>query len=249
MSSLNRVYGKQIDVSAKMIKEFYDNRASKYKDGEKTRNTAVLLGDNNPQYADESNKIEKKIIKPYLNIGKQHKVLDIGCGVGRWAEDIIPTCNQYMGVDFSTEMIRVASKYFERYSNAKFINSAFQDIFTNKDICNQKFDTVIIVGVSMYINENDLKQCYEKLSKILNKGAIVYIEESVAVQERLTLNDIWSENLNDNYNAIYRTREEYLDILAPLLSSTEIIKEDYMKQWDKKELSETSHWYILLKKL
>lgn len=249
MCNLNRVYGKKVDVSAEKIKDFYDKRANKYEQGEKTRNTAVLLGDNNPQYADKSNEIEKKLIKPYLNISENHNVLDIGCGVGRWAESIIPTCNEYIGVDFSKEMIKVASKYFQKYTNAKFINSDFQNIFTNNNICDKKFDTVIIAAVSMYINEKELKTCYEKLSKILNKGAIVYIEESVAVKERLTLNNIWSENLNDNYNAIYRTREEYLEILEPLLSRTEIIKEDYMTQWDKKELSETSHWFTLLKKL
>lgn len=35
MCNMNRVYGKKIDVSAEMIKEFYDKRANKYEDGEK----------------------------------------------------------------------------------------------------------------------------------------------------------------------------------------------------------------------
>ena len=114
------------------------------------------------------------------------------------------------------------------------------------DVKRNKFDAVIIAGVSMYINDQVLAQCYGELSTILNKGAIVYIEESIGVEKRLTLNNIWSENLNSDYHAIYRTREEYKKILTPLLKQTKVLADDYFNVLDKKELSETSHWYTLL---
>lgn len=145
-------------------------------------------------------------------------------------------------------MIRSAQERFKAYSNALFINSSFQDIFKSKKIIGKKFDTVIIAGVSMYINDVDLRKCYDSLADVLNEGAIVYIEESIGVNERLTLDHIWSDILKDNYDAIYRTRKEYLELMSGLTNRVQILKEGYFEQLDKKELSETSHWYIFLKK-
>ena len=54
----------------------------------------------------------------------------------------------------------------------------------------------------MYINDAELRKCYDSLTDILNEGAIVYIEESIGVNERLTLDHIWSDSLKDNYDAI-----------------------------------------------
>ena len=128
-------------------------------------------------------------------------------------------------------MIKSAGERFKSYSNALFINSSFQDIFKNKKIIGKKFDTVIIAGVSMYINDADLRKCYD-----------------IGVNERLTLDHIWSDSLKDNYDAIYRTRKEYLELMSGLTNRVQILKEGYFEQLDKKELSETSHWYIFLKK-
>ena len=88
----------------------------------------------------------------------------------------------------------------------------------------------------------------DKTGSVSYTHLIVYIEESIGVNERLTLDHIWSDILKDNYDAIYRTRKEYLELMSGLTNRVQILKEGYFEQLDKKELSETSHWYIFLKK-
>ena len=132
------------------------------------------------------------------------------------------------------------------FSGSKLTRPAMEKMIT--DIGLKKFDTVIIEGGSMYINDVDLRNCYASLADVLNEGAIVYIEECIGVNERLTLDHIWSDSLKDNYDAIYRTRKEYLELMSGLTNRVQILKEGYFEQLDKKELSETSHWYIFLKK-
>lgn len=246
MGDKTRVYSDKVDVSGDSIRDFYDKRATAYKAGEKSSNTVVLLGDNNPDYADKWNEFEKKTILPRLNLTKGRNVLDIGCGVGRWGESVIPLCGKYRGVDFSGGMVKVASERFAASDNALFKQASFLDLFEDKDIIRENYDAVIIAGVSMYINDEILGKCYEKLPGILNSGATVYIEESIGVKERLTLNGIWSEALKSDYNAIYRTREEYRHILAPMLAVCNVLEDDYFNVLDKKDLSETSHWYTIL---
>lgn len=246
IESRKRIYTDKVDINSDSIRDFYDRRAMAFLSGTKSSNTTVLLGDNNPEYADKWDEFEKNIILPRLKLDQEKNVLDIGCGIGRWAETVIPICGNYLGVDFSGEMVKAASKRFDNMINATFRQGAFLDIFKMDDVKGYKFDAVIIAGVSMYINDQVLAQCYGELSTILNNGAIVYIEESIGVEKRLTLNNIWSENLNSDYHAIYRTREEYKKILTPLLKQTKVLADDYFNALDKKELSETSHWYTLL---
>lgn len=246
LKSRKRIYADAVDISGEDIRDFYNKRAAAFLSGTKSGNTAVLLGDNNPEYADKWDEFEKNAILPRLRLSTSKNVLDIGCGIGRWAETVIPRCNKYVGVDFSEEMVKAASKSFENMANATFKQATFEDIFEIDSVAKYKYDAVIIAGVSMYINDQVLSRCYEKLPTILNAGAIVYIEESVGVKQRLTLNNIWSENLKSDYNAIYRTREEYNKILKPLLDKANVLEDDYFNILDKKELLETSHWYTLL---
>ena len=215
----------------------------------KTRNTTVLLGDENAAYADNWNEYEKKVILPFLNIKKTDMVLDIGCGIGRWAESIVPLCDCYVGTDISSEMIKAATEiYSHKHNNVSFINVSFQDLFNKSEISNKKFDKIIITGVSMYLNDTDLLSCYFKLNNLLANNGVLYIEESIGVQERLTLNNIWSENLKSNYWAIYRTQKEYLEMLRPLLDCSDVIKSGFFNNLDKKEMQDTGHWHIILHK-
>lgn len=219
-----------------------------YQKRDKSRNTSVLLGDGNPGYADKWNKFEKSKVLPILNVKETDCILDIGCGVGRWAESLVPKCQMYVGIDFSSEMIHVAQEHFYHVKNALFVNASFQEAFSKEAVTCRKYDTVIITGVSMYINDSELKVCYDRLKDLLSDDAIIYIEESVGVKERLTLQHIWSEGLQDNYDAVYRTKDEYMNLLDALLEGTEILSEGYFSQLDKEKMPETSHWHIIMKK-
>lgn len=249
MEKQTRVYGQQIDLDSQNIKDFFDKRAIDFTHNKRTRNTTVLLGDGNAAYADNWNHYEKTHILPLLDIKKSDSVLDIGCGVGRWAEHLLPLCGQYIGTDISGEMIATAIKlYCTKYNHAKFVKSSFQNIFNNAEIKEKQFNKIIIAGVSMYLNDTDLQKCYRQLCNNLSPGGILYLEESVGIKQRLTLNNIWSENLQSHYWAVYRTAKEYLELLKPLIDSSTVIKSDYLSMLDKKELQETGHWHIILRK-
>lgn len=113
-----RVYGEKINIDTEKTKKLYDERAKNIS-SMKNIYTSVLLGDQNPEYASEWNKIEKDLILPYLNVQKKSCVIDLGCGIGRWAETLMPLCNSYVGIDFSSEMVAVANKRLASFINEK----------------------------------------------------------------------------------------------------------------------------------
>lgn len=238
-----RVYGKKIDIDMDHTASFYDRRATTI--GErKEKYTTVLLGDQDPDYAARWDAYEKDFIKPKLKVTAQMNVLDLGCGMGRWADALAAECRLYCGVDFSKEMISAAIND-KKGDNCHFYNLSVLDALSNRQVLENPYDVIIMTGVSMYINDDELLQCYRKISGIAGENTLIYFEESVGKKERLTLNHIWSENLNSYYGAIYRTREEYIGMIRKAMGSVEITEEGYMDVLDKKEQSETSHWYAL----
>lgn len=243
-----RIYSDKVNINDNHVKKFYNTRALKYKEGLKTEYTTVLLGDDNPEYAEKWDEFEKEHILPLLKVSSEANVLDIGCGIGRWAKKLIPVVKNYVGTDFSSMMIDSAKERFSYCDNCHFVNCAFQDIISKEAVMANQYDAIIIAGVSMYINDEDLKKCYGYLPMLLKEGGRLYIEESVGVKHRLTLNHIWSQSLDDDYDAIYRTREEYLELMKVIIDNNELVCEDYFKQLDKEELSETSHWYVIVEK-
>ena len=240
----SRIYNEKVNIDYNNINNFYSKRAkqvNKYQN----KYTAVILGDQDPTYSVKRDNWERQCILPLLDINKNKNVLDIGCGMGRLCQPIHDKCNHYYGVDLSSDMINLAKTNFS--NNCTFIVSSFQDIFNNSIIKENKYDVVIITGVSMYINDDDLKYCYSNLLNLLNDNAIIYIEESIGVNNRLTLNHIWSDNLDDHYDAIYRTDNEYKELLKDIIDNSEILKEEILTNLDKKGMSDTSHWCIISK--
>ena len=240
-----RVYGEKINIDTENTISFYNQRAKTVKNREKEY-TTVLLGDQDPEYAVKWDEYEKGFVLPKLMLNRNKVVLDLGCGMGRLADAVSDKVKEYYGVDFSSEMIAVA-KQNVRNNNCHFYAMSVVDALSDPKITARKYDLVLMAGVSMYINEDELKESYRLLRNLVNKDSLFYFEESVGKIERLTLNHIWSEDLQDYYGAIYRTREEYKSLIDECINGAKYIEEGYMNFLDKEEWSETSHWYALFK--
>lgn len=204
----NRIYGENVDINAESVKDFYEKRAEKSKESDNPY-AAVLLTDHSPELMDEQMKIEKENILPKLNLDAQSNVLDIGCGIGRWAEKAIPVCKTYRGIDFSQNMVETAEKRAAGLGkdNYKFERMSFQELVQTEP--DAKYNRVIISGILVYICDDDIKMSFNGLRKFLDDKCIIFVWEPCGVGQRLTLKDLPSEALKDNYNAIYRTKEEY----------------------------------------
>jgi len=248
----HRIYEIKKDIDTDAVRRFYEKRAKLLHDSVCERNisrySTVTLNEEN---AERWDCMEKKMILPLLDIRATDSVLDIGCGVGRWADSIIPLCGRYVGTDFSQEMIKTCKASFGGPDYAgkdpSFLNLSFQQLLDSDEV-KGTFDVVLIAGVSMYINDDDLRQGFEKMADLLSSGGRLYLWESIGVGRRLTLDEIWSEALNSNYSAVYRTCEEYLTLLQPVLSISDIVDQRVVSEFDHGKNSDTSRWYLVLRK-
>ena len=71
------------------------------------------------------------------------------------------------------------------------------------------------------------------------------------MEERLTLKDYFSDELQDNYNAIYRTQQEMLKFIKDNFVQTgfDITQQDFLfKEDDLNNRKETRQYYYILER-
>ena len=246
-----RIYGQKVPINTENTRNFYDTRAKSIKDMNNPY-VSVLLGDQNPEYALMWDAFEKENILPKMNIDETCRVLDIGCGMGRWAETLIPRSGYYCGTDMSLEMIKYArerSRYSEKTYD--FLNYGFEEFCgLTKEQFSHSFNRLWICGVMMYINDEVLMKGMDQLLDKMEEHAKVYFTETIALSQRLTLNRFYSEALKADYDVIYRTEKEYNHIYESWLEAGfRIVEQGLLPHLNKeKEYSETDRWYTILER-
>ncbi len=247
----NRIVGEKCEIDDQRTREFFEERVGK---SLPHRYNYVIYQDSNPELALERDRYEKEKMLPFMDVRKDSRILDIGCGVGRWADAFAPllTDGSYVGIDYSGDLLKLAVDALKEEKNCFFCHGRFQDILQVLERNKQKkeFDLILINGVLMYLNDNDLTQCLGFVNEMLVSGGKFYIKESVGISERFTLKDFYSEELSHNYNAIYRSISEYKQALDRVFSpeTYESLSEGETWRKDQENRSETTSYYWIWKK-
>jgi len=153
-----------IEINEVEVKRFYDRRCKDIssKDNKYARYSITML--HNTTVSKDRDDYEKKRITPLLKIDNESKILDLGCGTGRWADafkniDI----KSYVGIDFSQESIDLCKHEYANSQKYHFYCGRLQtmdDILSNEKIV--LFNRALINGVFLYINDKDLYTILKK---------------------------------------------------------------------------------------
>ena len=71
----------------------------------------------------------------------------------------------------------------------------------------------------MYLNGDELREMFSQLVRVCGQSSLICIREPIVIKERLTLKNFYSDELNYNYNAIYRRRDEIMQIIDETLTN------------------------------
>lgn len=88
--------------------------------------------------------ILKSFYKHFLGNKRQNKILDLGCGDGILAHELLKVDDVISAtlVDGSADMLRKAWERLKDFKNVRFINASFQEII-EKDILQPDFDFIV----------------------------------------------------------------------------------------------------------
>jgi SAM-dependent methyltransferase len=197
------------EINSDDVKRFFEDRSRRFDQGKPL--VSVLYQDNHPDLAVERDRFEKETLLPLLQLTPQDHVLDLGCGIGRWAEAIGPSVKSYFGVDIDEGMIAIARNRFKDQPTLRFEALRAQDIDLPFKNAYEPFTLVVIVGVLMYLNDAECQSMLQKLSGL--SEARILVREPLGIENRLTLDQVWSEELQHLYSAVYRTEKEMRSLL------------------------------------
>lgn len=215
-------------INNKNVKTFFRQRA-KLHDVKNPLKT-VIYQDKKPHLAIQRDIYEKKKIKKLINIDKEDSVLDIGCGIGRWANEMPNKIKKYVGVDNSIEFIKIAKKNIQKKKNKFFICLEGSNLLSPQIKSHSPFTIILIMGLFPYIDNNS---CYKILNKILKINTLntkIIIREPIAIKKELVLDNVWSDDMETFYSAKYRTHNWFNQIFKETLlkNGYKIVKDEHL---------------------
>lgn len=106
MNKKTRYYGETITIDKDEIKQFWNERAKNAKD----LNTVLLGNQKTSTEGELRNKKEFELVENILGKIENISILDIGCGMGRWANNLKNRNCIYTGIDMSENFIEYNKK-------------------------------------------------------------------------------------------------------------------------------------------
>ncbi|GGJ64207.1 2-polyprenyl-3-methyl-5-hydroxy-6-metoxy-1,4-benzoquinol methylase [Anoxybacillus voinovskiensis] len=175
-----RVYKKIVEVKRKLEEQQEKRRLEKWAEefyyvssyGEKGRQTRtlqfpILFKDHVLEYL-----LMSKLIQYGFQNIPQVKVLDVGCGEGRWLRKLVDwgaSPKHLAGVDLDGSIIQLAK---ELCAKDMTLLQAHGD---ELPFANESFDVVLTIGVLQHIKDKELrKKVSNELSRVLKKGGIIF---------------------------------------------------------------------------
>lgn len=208
---MSRIVGDRIGLDKAQVAGFFEQRAQKF--NADTPLTAILYQDNHPEIAAQRDALERERVTPLLALTGSERVLDVGCGIGRWAAAICDEVGVYHGIDASPSLIELAKAYCPR-DNVAFHAAGVDDLDDGWLAAHGPFDRVICSGILIYLDDQQVATLLAALARHLAPGGLVYLREPMGVEQRLSLSGHWSDELQAHYSAIYRSTGEIALALA-----------------------------------
>jgi SAM-dependent methyltransferase len=215
-----RVYGEQVAIDYAATLDFFEHRAARAARPDAL--TTVLYQDDHPEVAAARHAFETEHVVPHLGLERRPRVLDVGCGNGRWARTLSGRVSAYLGIDFSSGLVEQARAGIARARDAarfRFQVLSAPELDTAELTVVPPFDLVVVAGVLLYLNDDDVERVLTALARLVSPRAVVYVREPVAVRERLTLAQFPSDELGAEYSAVYRLAAHYRDRLEQALGA------------------------------
>ena len=141
-----------------------------------------------------------KMLQRYAPTGR---ILDIGCGGGRDAEELVELGYDYTGVDITDKLLEIARK---RLPKQKFYKQSVYDLKFD-----DKFDVFWAVAVLLHVPKNRIDEALQSIKSILKTGAYGCITVKDGSGEGLRTDTLEDTELERFFS--YWPREDFAKVL------------------------------------
>ena len=131
-----------------------------------------------------------------MDINSDGTVLDLGSGVGFWAEYFAQHFGKVVAIEASAPLYEAMVARCSQYKNATLLN---QDVLSFEPV--DRYSMIFLGGMLMYLNEDDVTTLLKKVTPFLEPGGIVLCRESTVRYGTLTR--------QGDYQVVYRSVQTY----------------------------------------
>ncbi len=128
-------------------------------------------------------------------------VLDLGSGIGVWAEEFARRFSRVTAVEGSRTLFQSLQRRCAPYHNLRPIHG---DVMTFEP--DARYDLIFLGGLLMYLNERDVVALLRKLVRCMKPGGMILCRESTVRGNAVAL--------RGDYQVVYRSVSDYRRIFA-----------------------------------
>jgi trans-aconitate methyltransferase len=128
-------------------------------------------------------------------------VLDLGSGVGFWAEYFAQRFGKVTAIEASLPLYGATVARCSQYANATLLND---DVLNFEP--DNLYSMIFLGGMLMYLNESDVISLLKRVTPFLEPGGIVLCRESTVRSGTLTR--------KGDYQVVYRSVQTYSDLFS-----------------------------------
>lgn len=150
--------------------------------------------------------LESKKLFKRIELKKDFNILDIGAGSGRWTYDFSKKCKKVVSVEPFAIYYQLKKRIKDDgLNNVNILKKGIEELNIK-----EKFDIVIISGVFVYFEDNEVKKIlYKNINPLLKKGGILILREYISNKKEIRSGDdgleisrnsqFWLNNLKKDY--------------------------------------------------
>jgi trans-aconitate methyltransferase len=140
---------------------------------------------------------ESRIVQRLIrDVKRDGAVLDLGSGIGVWAEEFAGRFSLVTAVEGSRTLFQSLQRRCAAYPNLRPIHG---DVMTFEP--DARYDLVFLGGLLMYLNETDVIDLLRKLAPCIEPGGMILCRESTVRGNAVTL--------RGDYQVVYRSVSDY----------------------------------------
>lgn len=172
------------------LQEYWDYVALEAKDFERALRLEKWKGAARNWLADYADKRAKdfilKVVNEVIKLDRFAKVLDIGCGSGKWSIIFAKKCSSVTAIDINPNMVLLAEENAKK-ENLKTINFHVMDV-SRLNIPDETHDLVNCVTVLQHIFDDDnWRRAIQEIARVAKNGGYILLFEvapNIAIRKR-----------------------------------------------------------------
>ncbi|MFK7958537.1 MAG: class I SAM-dependent methyltransferase [Lysobacterales bacterium] len=112
-------------------------------------------------------------VRTALELDSSHRVLELGCGVGRIGRQLADTVAGWHGVDISSNMLSVAAERLNGINGVSFSQLHRTSLDMLED---NAFERAYTVAVLCHMDKEDLFLYLKEMKRVMTDGGLAYLE-------------------------------------------------------------------------